>query len=103
MTRQSPQHAIKQNLIRLGEVLADENNAAHDLWSWLPSHAVAEAHHGDYASEHCPSNRDVMAEAAMYLAHLKRPEVALKTEEKEWFMNCPCGEDHTPRDIKRGT
>ena len=84
----------KHDLIRLGEQLAEENNAAHDLWSWLPSHAIAEKHHGDYASEHCPSNGDVMKEAAMYLGHLKHPDVALTPEEQEWFTNCPCGEAH---------
>jgi len=91
---------VKLDLIRLGEQLAEENNAAHDLWSWLPSHVIAEKHHGDYASEHCPSNADVMKEAAMYLGHLKYPavtngEVALMPEEQEWFTRCPCGDDHS--------
>lgn len=86
---------LKQDLISLGEQLAEENNAAHDLWTWLPSHKVTEKHHGDYASEHCPSNRDVMVEAAMYLAHLKRPDEPLTPEAKVWFTVCSCGEDHT--------
>jgi hypothetical protein len=85
---------VKLDLIRLGEQLAEENNTALDLWSWLPSHAIAVEHHGDYASEHRPSNRDVMMEASMYLAHLRRPEDALTTEERKWFTSCPCGEDH---------
>lgn len=87
---------LKRDLIRLGEQLAEENNAAADLWSWLPSHEIAEKHHGDYASEHCPSNRDVLMEAAMYLARLKRPEAPLSLEEQRWFTSCPCGEDHVP-------
>jgi hypothetical protein len=82
---------MKLDLIRLGEQLAKENNAAHDLWSWLPSHAIAVKHHRDYAAEHCPSNGDVMKEAAMYLGHLKHPEVALTLEEQVWFTRCPCG------------
>jgi hypothetical protein len=85
---------VKIDLIRLGEQLAAENDAAHDLWSWLPSHTIAVKHHGDYGSEHCPSNQDVMKEAAMYLGHLKHPEIALTPEEQEWFTRCPCGEDH---------
>jgi hypothetical protein len=36
-----------------------------------------------------------MKEAAMYLGHLKHPEVALTPEEQEWFTNCPCGDDHS--------
>ncbi len=85
---------LAQELIRLGEQLAAENAAAADLWSWLPSHKIAEQHHGDYASEHGPSNQDVMVEAAMYLGHLKHPTIPLTPGEKEWFARCPCGEDH---------
>ena len=88
----------RDDLIGLGEQLSAENNAAHDLWTWLPSHAVAEKHHEDYADTVCPSNRDVMVEAAMYVAYLKdflggdlREHT---TEENEWFTRCPCGEDH---------
>ena len=90
---------MKIDLIQFGQQLAEENDAAADLWTWLPSHAVAEARHGDYASNYCPSNREVMLEAAMYLSHLKHPEVALNPEEQEWFTRCPCGENcapHTP-------
>ena len=85
---------VKLDLIQLGEQLAAENDAAHDLWTWLPSHKIAVKHHGDYASEHCPSNADVMKEAAMCLGHLTHPDVALTPEEQDWFLSCPCGEDH---------
>jgi len=85
---------MRQALIQLGRQLEAETNAAHDLWTWLPSHEVAQKHHGDYASEHQPSNADVIKEAAMYLGHLKHPDVALTPEEKEWFTSCPCGESH---------
>lgn len=87
-------------MIRLGEQLAKEDDAAHDLWTWLPSHKVAEKHHGDYALEHCPTNADVMKEAAMYLGHLKHPEIPLTPEEEEWFTSCPCGEDHRPEAVQ---
>jgi hypothetical protein len=79
-------------LIELGEELASERDAASDLWSWLPSHSVAETHHGDYAGEFMPSVRDVMIEASMYLAHLRYPLVPLTREKQEWFDTCPCGE-----------
>lgn len=87
---------LAQELIRFGEQLAAENAAASDLWSWLPSHKVAVKHHGDYAAEHCPSVRDVMTEAAMYLAALQDPSREHTLEEQEWFTRCPCGEDHLP-------
>lgn len=85
---------LAQELIQLGQQLAAENDAAHDLWTWLPSYRVAQKHHGDQASEHRPSNRDVMVEAAMYLASTSRADTTMTAEEKEWFTRCPCDEDH---------
>lgn len=85
---------LTHELIRLGLQLSEESIAAHDLWSWLPSHKIAEKHHGDHASQFCPDNRNVMVEAAMYLAHLTRPDEPVMAEEQEWFTRCPCGEDH---------
>jgi hypothetical protein len=85
---------LAEELIRFGEQLAAERDAAHDLWTWLPSHKIAEKHHGDHASEFSPSNRDVMAEAALYLAHLTRPDEPLTPEEQDWFTRCPCDETH---------
>ena len=87
---------LAEDLIRFGQQLADENAAASDLWSWLPSHAVAVKHHGDYAGQHCPSNRNVMVEAAQYLATLKHPDQPVDDETRDWFQRCPCGEDHSP-------
>ena len=55
---------LAQELIDFGQQLAEENNAASDLWSWLPSRKVAEQHHGNDAYQHCPSNKDIMHEAA---------------------------------------
>jgi hypothetical protein len=83
-----------QELIRFGQQLDAESNAAHDLWTWLPSYKVAQKHHGDYASEHCPSNQDVMHEASLYLANASRTNTEMTPEEEEWFTRCPCGEDH---------
>lgn len=87
---------FREELIRFCAQLSEENAAASDLWTWLPSHKVAQKHHGDYVDVHCPSNKGVMTEAAMYLAHLSRPDEPLSTEEQEWFTSCPCGEDHLP-------
>lgn len=88
---------LAQELIRFGQQLAEEDAAAFDLWSWLPSHEVAKKHHGDHAADHRPTNRDVMVEAAMYLAHLKAPpNEPMTAEEQKWFSQCPCGEDHLP-------
>lgn len=81
-------------LIDLGRQLSEEQDAAFQLWTWLPSHKVAEKNHNDYASEFTPNPKDVMTEAAMYFGHLKHPEIPLTPEEKDWFERCSCGEDH---------
>ena len=67
---------MRQDLLNFARQLAEEDDAAHDLWTWLPTHAVAEKRPGDYASSFQPSNRDVMREASMYLAHPEAPRGA---------------------------
>ena len=95
MKHHTKQWKLGQELIDFGRQLAAEGDAAHDLWTWLPSYKVAQKHHGDQASEHRPSNRDVMVEAAMYLASVNgSPDAPMTSEEREWFERCPCGEDH---------
>lgn len=46
----------------------DEDNAAHDLWTWLPSHAAAVADHGDHAACARPSLADIIREATAVIA-----------------------------------
>lgn len=82
----SPRHAIQQ----LARQFEAEDNAAFDLWSWLPSHKAAKKAHGDYADEHRPELADLMKEAAMYFAYLKGHEHT-QAEIEEWF-GCPCKE-----------
>jgi hypothetical protein len=92
-------------MIALGRQLDEQQNAAHDLWTWLPSHQVAKKHHDDYADNYTPSIKDILVEAAMYIAAMKDPSSpygpktaeVLRTntpEEVEWFERCPCDEDH---------
>lgn len=72
-----------------------DDNAAYELWTWLPSYKVAQKHHGDYASNHQPPAADVMREAAMVFALQARPDSVTPAEQAEWFEQCPCGESHT--------
>jgi hypothetical protein len=94
-------------IIALGNELSEQKNAAFDLWTWLPSYKVAQKHHGDYADNETPSVKDILVEAAMYIAAVKDPSSphgpktaeVLRTnniEETEWFERCPCGKDHIP-------
>ena len=68
-----------------------ESNAAHDLWSWLPSCAVAKKHHGDYYSEFTPDQAEVMREAACVLAQKAGYE---PREDRDLMETCPCGDSH---------
>lgn len=81
--------AARQVTSKLGEILEQEEGAAVDLWTWLPSYGVAQQCHGDYANTVRPTVADVMREAAMVLSEAAGHE---HTEEHEmWFTECPCG------------
>ena len=80
--------SLRMEIVRLAHELEKENNAAFDLWTWLPSHEKATKHHGDYASEFMPSIDEIMKEAC---DHLNR----LKAGVKKWPPTpCPCGNPH---------
>jgi hypothetical protein len=85
---------FKSEIMSLARTLEEEDNAAHDLWSWLPSAKAAKACHGDYDSEFRPDNADVMREAAMYLAHLKGYDKS--ADQREGWFECPCQECEGP-------
>jgi len=81
---------LRYGIQHLARELEQEDNAAHDLWSWLPTYKAAKACHGDYAFNVTPSVTDIMIEAAKYLSFLNGYD---KEEEKKggWF-ECPCQE-----------
>lgn len=82
---------VRRSLIDLGAQLQAEDEAAFQLWSWLPSYRAAEKAHGEHACEHRPSVRDVLAEAAEYLSHKMNPTPEQVQEAGELYR-CPCGE-----------
>lgn len=73
--------------------LDGEAEAAHDLWTWLPSRKVAERFHGDYACEVQPTVADVMREAALVMAEAAGSRLD-PAERAEFLEKCPCGEGH---------
>lgn len=81
--------SAKFDFISLGEQLSREENAAYDLWTWLPSYREAKKYHGDYADEQRPSTDWVMREASSYFADLKYGR--LKSVYK-----CPCDNEFHP-------
>lgn len=60
--------SLRDDIIQLGHDLAEEQNMAYQLWTWLPSYKEAQKLHGDYASNFIPSIYDIMEEAATVLA-----------------------------------
>ena len=77
---------LRSQVTALGRQLDREDNAAFNLWTWLPSFNMAEKYHGDYADEFRPYNDDVMEEAASMIGALKHGEPVPDCE------TCPCGE-----------
>lgn len=83
---------FRDALISFAHRLEDESNAAHDLWSWLPSYEAAKKYHGDHAGNFAPSIADVMREASKVLS--VAAGYGMTDEERaEWFR-CPCDEEH---------
>lgn len=80
--------SLRTEIQMLAKQLEEEDNAAFDLWTWLPSHEIASEHHGDYAAEFMPTIAEIMREAATHIHRLKTGAQALAPEP------CPCGEDH---------
>jgi hypothetical protein len=86
--------SFRGDIIRLGQELSEQDNAALVLWTRLPSHNAAKAAHGDYATEYTPSVLDVLKEASMYIAHGLNPTPEQIKEAGEFYA-CPCGEVHS--------
>lgn len=85
---------VMNEIASLGQEISNVQNAAFDIWTWLPSCAVARQHHGDYYAEFAPSLHDLLTEANLYIQHLRNPETPLTEEQKYWFEDCSCGEPH---------
>jgi len=83
----------------------EEDEAAGDLWSWLPSKEVTEKYHGDYYSEFCPPPAEVMKEASIFLGALQYPDTVNKETRDEWFGHCCCGDFCETKfvDFKKGS
>lgn len=76
---------LKSEIRILSHQLDVEDEAAFNLWTWLPSYKDAKEKHGDYADEYRPTNADVMKEAAIYIgAGLDVTKVEKRVAE-EWF------------------
>lgn len=82
---------MRNDIIRFVHELEMQNEAAFNLWTWLPSYKEAEKHHGDYACEFTPSVSDIIKEASMFISD---GLVANTGKHGDWY-SCPCGEDHS--------
>jgi hypothetical protein len=70
--------------------LEGTEDAASDLWTWLPSYKKAQDCLGDYAHNVKPLVKDIILEANHFISHKCGP-----TEEqlKDWQYVCPCQGD----------
>jgi len=71
----------KDLICRLADSIVADGNAAHDLWTWLPSHKWAVECYEDYAINFMPEALSVvMQEAALLLSVARGGPV----DPKEW-------------------
>jgi hypothetical protein len=79
-------------VIRLGKELDDQDNAAHDLWTWLPSYREAGKWHGDHSGNYRPPLRDILVEATLFITAKCAPTAA--ELQSEALYQCPCDDPH---------
>ena len=62
---------LRDALQAFAHTLSEEDNAAHDLWSWLPSkHVASQVHSDSEVANMTPSIEDTLKEASTTLALL---------------------------------
>lgn len=83
-------------IIRLGKELSDINDAAFDLWTWLPSNFFLRRYHGEYDLEFRGSVDDVMIEATRVLSAISGYVPEGLDLDLDAPYNCTCGEIHIP-------
>lgn len=88
--------SLRDDLQRLAKDLADENDTAYTLWTWLPSYKAASAAHGDYAGNFAPSVGDTLREALKFISHELMPTGEQRDDAGDLYA-CPCGEPHEER------
>lgn len=86
----------KELIINLAHRFEAEGEAAHDLWSWLPSHHFAEKVHEEYACNHRPDNAMLMRECSLVMSILAGYTDGLDSPEYLDFFQCHCGECSPP-------
>ncbi len=79
---------LRRLIASAGRAFSQEDEAAFNLWDWLPSHARAVMAHGDYAGEFQPGLANIMGETILVISSL-RGYGHNKAELVDWFR-CPC-------------
>lgn len=88
---QKKMEVLRELLGNLGDEVEKERNAAHDLWSWLPSYHERDRHHPRHPEAvDSPSIHEVLSETLEFLCLLAGSPV-----QTGWFA-CPCGECEPP-------
>lgn len=75
---------LRSALLDFARQAESESEAAHDLWTWLPSYRVATAAHGEYAINHRPSLVEILREATAVLVKVHGGDDDFP------FAQCPC-------------
>lgn len=80
---------FRYELLKLSHELEAESNAAHDLWTWLPSYKSAQkVHNMNFIQNLGYTVENVLIEACELFSYIKGYDL---TATKKENFSCPCG------------
>lgn len=84
--------SLQTQIMQMASELQAQEDAAWDLWTWLPSYQQALAGHGEHAAhEYRPQISDLLREATRYIADGCVPDL---DNDYQGRYCCTCGEIH---------
>lgn len=86
--------SFESELLSFAHKIEKSNDAANDLWTWLPSYRKAKKCLGDYVCEVRPNNTEIMKEACDFIADSCNPDA--ERLESHYLYQCSC-DGHCPK------
>lgn len=80
---------LESEIVSFAHKLERRQDAAYDLWTWLPSYKKAQACLGDYAVNVRPDMALIMQEALQFIADKCSP-CQEDLDNPEFIYSCPC-------------
>jgi hypothetical protein len=83
--------SFESELLSFAHNIEKSNEAAYDLWTWLPSYRKAKNCLGDYACNVRPNTADIMREACDFIADACNPDAERLATHYLYECSC-CGD-----------